>query len=164
MFILKLNLPHAFFFFKLNLIHIILVSMKIFSHQAHYKALRNKIQKKMIPWQWHIISILCKARKYVGTGLFERIHAPWSEPWGYPNLPCDATGREAYVLWQNSGGSPQEQAYLLCTMLMTNGTSRTVHLLERTKDSWSFFWNILIKIHQLKEMLFKKNIMCHKFT
>lgn len=36
-----------------------------------------------------------------------------------------ATGREAYILWENSGEDPQEQAHRLCTMVMTNSTPRT---------------------------------------
>lgn len=64
--------------------------MKVFSHQAHYK-----------------------------EELFERIHTSCSGPRGYPNLPSDATGRSAYILWVNSGGNLQAQAHLLCTMVMT---------------------------------------------
>lgn len=95
--------------------------------------------------------------KWVSQKSALRMDTPCTQhPPGCPNLPSDANGRQAYIFWVNSGDARPKQAQLLCKTVRKNGTSsRTMHLVERTKDSNLSSESTLTKLNKLKEMLFK---------
>lgn len=67
------------------------------------------IQKKMVNRQLYIIVVSCEANKYSGTGLWNDV--PFMQTTtSLSNLLSGANGRQAYILWQNSGENSQEQA------------------------------------------------------
>lgn len=116
--------------------------MNAFSHDVHYKALGNMIQKKIVNWQLHITAVSCETNTYFGTGLFERIHPSCSQSRSYLNLLSDANGRRAYILWEKSGGKPPRAG----SALIHNANDKQylinyVFLEKKTKESWSFLWN-----------------------